>query len=242
MTRQRDIERERPRPDQRQLEMLRDIGTFRMIDTQHLAQYRYGGSDRAMRADVAQLAGMVETIELMERKADRQLEIVVLTKEGRRMLNLPRFTVRTREAFHDSQVYGAYREAATRIEAKGGTVARVVMDDEMKSMKARETNKKYPGRKENSPLTKPEKERIARELNLKLMPVVKRGQTELKIHIPDVRIEYEDKNGKPQLLDLEVTTSSYRAGSKQAKAAAGFALYSGSGAGSPVWGSHSIWR
>lgn len=247
MTREREFERERPRHDTRQTETMREIGRFRLINLEHLAAHRYDGRESDLREDLANLRSLVETRTVIDRKANRTIEVAVLTAKGKSMLKsdhreqsfyngralFDRF-VRPREVFHDAMIYPAYQDAAKRLEAKGATVDRIVLDHELKGLKARETNKPRPGRKENGPLTRAEQDAIARGLQLKVI----NG----KVHIPDLRIEYTDKDGEAKILDLEITTSSYRGAAKAAKAAAGFALCSGSGSGSPVWDDHHLWR
>jgi hypothetical protein len=43
--------------------------------------------------------------------------------------------------------------------------------------------------------------------------------------VPDVRVQYEDRNGNECRVDLEYLTETYRHGDISAKAQAGFALY-----------------
>ena len=46
-----------------------------------------------------------------------------------------------------------------------------------------------------------------------------------KIHYPDARIEYENEQGSPGRVDVEVTSDNYRNKSLQAKLSAGFKMY-----------------
>ena len=62
-----------------------------------------------------------------------------------------------------------------------------------------------------------------------------------RIHYPDARIEYENEQGSPGRVDVEVTSGNYRGKSLQAKLSAGFKLYAnGQGAkrqlSSQPWG------
>jgi hypothetical protein len=47
------------------------------------------------------------------------------------------------------------------------------------------------------------------------------------VHFPDVRIEYEDADGRSRLEDVEVTTVHYRGTHAAATAKSGFSRYSG---------------
>jgi hypothetical protein len=231
---------------------MREIGRFRLVNQEDLARYRYAGKTAEMSADLLRLVDrehLVERRTVVDLQKDRRIVVLVLTARGKAWLegdrphqavyNGQKFfdgLVRAREVYHDAEVYPAYQAAARKILAEGGIIQKIVLDHELKGVKARLTNRRYPGRHENSPLSAAQKREIARELHL---TVVKE-----KIHIPDAQIHYLDRVGDPQVLNLEVTTSSYRGRDLRSKAASGFSLFAAgrTHAGAPIWDDHHLWR
>jgi hypothetical protein len=53
-----------------------------------------------------------------------------------------------------------------------------------------------------------------------------------QVHFPDVRIEYEDKDGDVHHRDIEVTTEHYRGAHASSVSRSGFAVYGSAGGGS----------
>ena len=51
------------------------------------------------------------------------------------------------------------------------------------------------------------------------------------VQLPDLRIEYDTRDGDRTKVDLELTTEAYRAGQLAAKRQAGFTVYSAFGRG-----------
>jgi hypothetical protein len=244
-------ERQRSTLTQRQLETLREIGRFRLINQADLARFRYAGRSPEMAADLARLLDREHLIErriVVDLKRDRRMAVLVLTAKGKAWLegDRPRQAiyngqkffdgfVRAREVYHDAAIYPAYRAAAQKLLAEGGVIQRVVLDHELKGIKARLTNRREPGRAENPPLSGAQKREIAEKLHLRVV--------DGKIHIPDLQIHYLDADGEEKFLNLEVTTDSYRGRDVSPKRASGFSMYaSGSNhAGAPIWDDHHLW-
>ncbi len=236
----------------RQLETMREIGRFRLINQADLERFRYPGQPVEMASDLLRLIDRQHLIErrvVVDLQKDRRITVLVLTAKGKAWLDGDRPNqavydgqkffdgfVRAREVYHDAEIYPAYQAALRKLLADGGTIQRIVLDHELKGIKARLTNRRYPGRPENSPLSAAQKREIARELHL---TVVKD-----KIHIPDAQIHYLDRGGEHQVLNLEVTTSSYRGRDLRRKTASGFSLFAAgrTHAGAPVWDNHHLWR
>jgi len=111
-----------------------------------------------------------------------------------------------------------YQAEAGLIQERGGTIQRVVLDYELK-------------RQIYSPLAKAKQvsaseyrkrqAEVARENGLKVV----RG----KIPLPDLRIEYQTKEGETARVDLELATHHYHGSHMSAKAQAGFKTYAAEG-------------
>jgi hypothetical protein len=148
--------------------------------------------------------------------------LLTLTKKGHQFLRstgtVPRnqathygFT-KPREAHHDADLYRLYQKAAEDIERQGGKNPRVVLDFELKKRVFHDLAKLGP--EKHSPETKRE---IAEKHGLQVV----RG----KIPLPDLRIEYEGRDGDMARVDLELATEHYRGSNLAEKVRAGFSLY-----------------
>ena len=120
------------------------------------------------------------------------------------------------EIRHDATVYRAARSEIAKLEKTGASVKRVQLDYELKSQVSKVAERaRVKDGNEAAFLAKIE---AAKQMNL---PVGDDG----RIHYPDARIEYENEQGSPGRVDVEVTTDSYRNKSLQAKLSAGFKMY-----------------
>jgi hypothetical protein len=125
-----------------------------------------------------------------------------------------------RELSHDSQVYRAYLRAQERLGGRGARVRRVVLDFELKRDYQRFLQARNRGRKDHDgrPDREPEEIRLwAREHELPYFDDA--------VHLPDLRIEYEDRDGRLRHEDVEVTTAHYRGAHAAATARCGFVRY-----------------
>ncbi len=225
------------RPEEKQL--LTETGRFRVVRTADLRESLYHGKSGALDNDLRYLRdkGLIETSRVNLRRDGRRrsierVEVVTLTKEGRRLLiqdgDLPKDQkvyaglVKPREVEHDSQIYRAYRKEAERIESSGGTNLRVRLDYEIKADVQKAI---YRERKADPTRGMAEiKEQVARHFNL---PFVDGG-----IQIPDARIEYDlpraddhDQGSRTGHEDVEVLTAAYHRGHLRSKAQACFRNY-----------------
>jgi hypothetical protein len=200
-----------------------ELGKFRAVAREDLAEFVYGGNNDRLRPDVENLLrqGLVEMKSVPhEEMGSRQL--LTLTKNGHRFLTQTQSAdkgqalyhgfIKPREAHHDADLYRLYQKVAAKIEGQGGSNLRVVLDYEMKERLYHDLANL--GKDRNSA---DDKHAIAEKYRLQVV----RG----KIPVPDVRIEYETRHGEPARVDLELATGHYRGRNLAEKVLAGFALY-----------------
>jgi hypothetical protein len=200
-----------------------ELGKFRAVAKEDLAEFAYGGNNDHLRPDVENLVrqGLAEMKSIPhEEMGSRQL--LTLTKNGHRFLTetqsagkgqaLYHGFTKPREAHHDADLYRLYQKAAEKIEHQGGRNLRVVLDYELKKHLYRDLAKL--GKDRNSA---DGKHAIAEKHGLQVV----RG----KIPVPDVRIEYETRDGERARVDLELATSHYRGRNLSEKVRAGFSIY-----------------
>jgi len=214
-------------PDER--EAMYDMGRFRVVKSEDLAELRYRGKQSLMDQDTRSLMvqGLVQRKTEWTGKSGEVNTFWTLTKEGKRFLQkqypLPKGQalyigfVKPKELSHDAAIYPTFHREATLIEKDGGRISRVVLDYELK-------------KKAYSPLAKAKalgdaeyarrQAEIAREFSLKVV----KGH----IVLPDLRIEYVDRHGVAAHVDLEVATQNYHGSHAADKAAAGFKIYASS--------------
>jgi hypothetical protein len=206
-----------------EIETLNELGNFRAIATEDLEEFRYHGDKDRMRPDVANLIrqGLV-TEKSIPHSDTAPRQLLTLTKKGHQFLRstgtVPQnqatyygFT-KPREAHHDADLYRLYQKAAENIERQGGKNPRVVLDYELKKRVFHDLAKLGP--EKHSAESKRE---IAEKHGLQLV----RG----KIPLPDLRVEYEDREGDMARVDLELATEHYRGSNLAEKVRAGFSLY-----------------
>ncbi len=225
------------RPEERKAML--ELGRFRVIRTDDLAETVYGGRQRVLREDLSYLRskGLVETRHINLRRDGKRrhidrIEVATLTKGGRAWLRksgeVPAGQtvyagfVKPREMEHDSLIYRAYRKEAGKITDQGGTNLRVKLDFEIKAdvQKAIYAERKADSTRDMAGT----KEHVAKQQDL---PVV-----DGRIQIPDARVEFDrkldddqDQGSRTGHEDIEVLTAAYRPGHLRAKAQAGFRAY-----------------
>jgi hypothetical protein len=219
------------RPEE--LQLLREVGRFRVIRTRDLSETVYHNRASRMQRDLAYLRqhGLIEIDSVRSRRDGRRaetrsIEVVTLTREGRHLaqqtLSLPvrqrlyAGLVKPREIEHDSQIYRAFLKEAERIEQAGGCDLWVELDFELKSkiQKAIHAERQLHPEREMDDI-KPE---VAQAFDLPYVDHV--------IQIPDARIEYSlDHGSRTGHQDIEVLTAAYHPGHLRHKAQAGFHVY-----------------
>jgi hypothetical protein len=159
---------------------------------------------------------------------------VSLTKDGRSLLESHRdpdhehpqtFYAglgRERELEHDLQVYRAYEQAEDRLLDRGAHIERVVLDHELKSEYQRWLHERdrdhddYDGHPDRTP---DEIREWAYEHDLPYF--------DDEVHFPDVRVEYQEPDGRWEREDIEVVTPHYRGAHGASVARSGFSCYRG---------------
>jgi len=212
-----------------EMEAMADIGRFRTVDVQDLARFGYRGDQAHMRQDLENLRaqGLVEEKTVFHaHNAARKL--VTLTAEGHRTVRkasglkeeqrLYHGFVKPRELDHDADLYKVYQKAVTEVREKGGKPLRVRLDFELKQEinRAKEAARKL-SREERARFLRA----VAEENGLRA-----EGSS---IHLPDIQIEYETRNGRNERENLELLSHNYREDGIRTKASAGFKIYARAG-------------
>ncbi|HKW18308.1 MAG TPA: hypothetical protein VJO35_12450 [Terriglobales bacterium] len=206
-----------------EIQTLRDLGTFRAVDSEALAEIAYDRNHERMEQDLRNLIRQsLITRRGIEGRDKERLEILTLTKAGRRFLTrhklmphgqpIYRGLVKPKEAHHDAALYRLYHKAAREIERDGGRVRTVALDYELKKRINRELARLRPSHPDSN-----KKIEIAQAHGVRVV----NG----KVVVPDLQIEYETVEGQMARVNLELATKNYRPSQLQAKAQAGFTLY-----------------
>jgi hypothetical protein len=197
---------------------------FRAIEVRDLVQYRYSGRRGEFEADfrVLRAAGLVERANIEHPKSSRVYNVIVLSRAGRNAARRlsgggsgQQFYsgfVKPAEVRHDVGIYRMYQQEKAAIEAAAGTVIRVVTDFEIKRRLMSELNKRG-----EDPQDLRRKSGIAIRHDISLV----KG----RFVIPDLRVEYETRDGELSRVDLELATRDYKAGQIAAKRSAGIKIY-----------------
>jgi hypothetical protein len=206
-----------------EIQTLRELGTFRAVDSDALAEIGYGGNHDRMEQDLRNLIRQsLITRRGVEGGSQERFEVLTLTKEGRRFLAKQKLMpkgqpiykglVKPREARHDATLYRLYHKAAHQIERDSGKVRKVALDYELKKWINKELAMLGPDGHNSG-----KKNEIAQAHGVRVV----NGS----VVVPDLQIEYENAEGQLARVNLELATKHYRPGQLQAKAQAGFTLY-----------------
>jgi hypothetical protein len=217
-----------------QSRVLATVGAFRVVSS-HDIEESFGRAGDHRSADLRHLRenGLIETVP-WPGHGDR---IVTLTERGRDLLEANRHpreggagarqafyagVRKPRELEHDAQVYRAYREAADRVTSRGGRLRRVVLDYEFKREYQRFLQARNRGHADGDGRPDRDDDEIAAWALDHHLPYF-----DEQVHFPDVRLEYEDIDGRAREEDVEVTTPHYRGAHAGAVARSGFSSYGG---------------
>lgn len=215
------------RLNERQVATLRAIGAFRTVRAQDVVEGIYRGDETAFQRDQRRLESG-RLVASFKRRGRPQEHFLNLTLDGkelteRRLRPVSNQAIyagmqKLQELDHDAALYKMYLKASERIEAEGGRPVRIILDEELKKGLNRKLDaiQKLPRSEQRRAL-----ESLAAEHELKVI--------DDKIPIPDVRVEYERRDGERAHLDLEYVTEHYRADAIAEKARAGFSLYASPG-------------
>jgi hypothetical protein len=215
-----------------EVRILATTGAFRVVPAKDLVDHRRKPAD-ARTGDLRRLreAELVHTTPYVMGR--EKTVLVTLSDRGRELLESHRsrespeprqqfYTgiVKRRELSHDAQLYRAYLDAAERLQTRGNSVRRVVLDYELKRDYQRflgELNRERRRGQRDSESFDREVAEWARRHDL---PVV-----DDQVLFPDVRIEYERPDGERKVEDVEVITPHYRGAYAAAKGRTGFRCY-----------------
>lgn len=211
-------------------------GTFRAVPASDLReQYRdLATQDR----DLAHLrrSGLIRTTPYVVGRS--RTTLITLTDRGRGVLEQARRdrgdelrqvfyagVSKPRELAHDVRLYRAYERAAERLAERGARVRRVVLEEELKREYQRFLQAPNRGRRDASGRSGRDPEEVERWAREHHLPFV-----DGHVEFPDIRIEYDERDGRREVEDVEVTTPHYRGAHAAAKARAGFTCYRSVGA------------
>lgn len=215
---------------------LSTVGAFRVVPAAHL--HDADDPRNQLSHDLRHLreSGLVRTLPYVVGR--ERTTLVTLTSQGRDLLEACRRPegdrpsqtfydgiVKPRELAHDSRLYQAYLHAAERLHGTGARVHRVVLDAELKRDYQRFLQAHNRGRRDSSGRSDRTAEEIAQWAHEHRLPLV-----DEHVAFPDVRIEYEDRDGRDRVEDVEVTTPHYRGAHAAGRASTGFSCYRALGA------------
>jgi len=219
-----------------EIRTLATVGAFRVVPASDLRDDNGRSLDPSV-SDLRHLreSGLVHTTPYMIGRTRSSL--VTLTERGRDVLDALRREptntpsqafyhgrTRPREVSHDALVYRAYLRAADRLTARGAHVRHVVLDQELKREYQRFLQAANRGRRDPDGQPLRDQEAIERWAQLHELAYI-----DGHVHFPDVRIEYEDRDGRAAIEDVEVETPHYRGAHAAAKARGGFTCFRSGG-------------
>ena len=240
----RGSSRERVRANDREYRLSGDdvrvlaaVGAFRVVPASDLREPSPRTPTRPAR-DLERLRalGLVRTTPYVIGRT--RTTLVTLTKEGRSLLeqsrrpdvNGPRqpFYVgisKPRELAHDSRLYSAYMKAAERHLERGERMRSVVLEEELKREYQRFLQIENRARRHSGDPLGGNSDAVARWAQDHQLPC-----DDGHVQLPDARLEYEDRDGRRAVEDIEVVTPHYRGAHAAAKVRAGFTRYRAIGA------------
>ncbi len=202
-----------------------EISKFRTVRTEDLAEILYKGDSHRATQDLRSLTaqGFIRRRTLDGTEKDQLLTVTRPAKDFlqtskpqglHRNQALYHGFVKPREARHDATLYRLYHKAAQEIERHGGRKLRVILDFELKRKiycQLAKSRSLPPSQQADH------KKQVAEAHGLRVV--------DGKIPLPDLRIEYETREGEQARVDLELATKDYRGHHVAEKAKAGFSIY-----------------
>jgi hypothetical protein len=217
--------------------VLATVGAFRVVPSGDLREPNPRTPTRPAR-DLERLRdlGLVQTVPYVVGRT--RTTLVTLTGHGRDALEGARrpaadggrqaFYVgitKPRELAHDSRVYSAYMKAAERLAERGEPVRRVVLEEELKREYQRFLQAENRAHREHGETPEERADAVARWAQEHQLPY-----EDGHVQFPDARIEYDGRDGRRSVEDIEVVTPHYRGAHAAAKVRAGFSRYRAVGA------------
>jgi hypothetical protein len=217
--------------------VLATVGAFRVVPSGNLREPNPRTPTRPAR-DLERLRdlGLVQTVPYVVGRT--RTTLVTLTGHGRDVLEGARRSgadsdrqafyvgiTKPRELAHDSRVYSAYMKAAERLAERGEPVRGVVLEEELKREYQRFLQAENRARREHGQTPEERADAVARWAQEHQLPY-----EDGHVQFPDARIEYDGRDGRRAVEDIEVVTPHYRGAHAAAKARSGFTRYRASGA------------
>ena len=226
------LERERPLTRQQRSERaLADIGIYRLVPFEELADAHFGGRHREARRAVNTWIreGLAKEFKGKDEggapyalfsSTAKGASVLRDLAEGQGIDPGQRFsyTLRFRRdrLAHDAAVYGAARRERERLAREGARIRRVRLEGELRGTvlgRSLAVRRRLGQRAADA-----ERHRAAAELGL---PIDAEGQ----VLFPDLQIEYVDAAGRSGRVNVEVASDHYDAQQIRPKAAAGFRMH-----------------
>ena len=203
-----------------------EVGRFRTVAREDVHTHLYPKQERWLEQDLRSLVaqGLIQRRSAWIGKRHGSLEVLVLTKAAKELLErdwepdagqrVYAGFVKPSEVAHDAAIYRMFQAERRVIEQRGGAVLRVILDYELKRNIYAPLNKLR-----HLPAAEfAERQRaVAHENHLTVV--------QNRIVLPDLRIEYETRDGELARVDLELATEHYHGSHLADKAAAGFRIY-----------------
>ena len=216
--------------------LLATVGAFRAVPRDDLNQST-GRADGSRDKQIEHLrsSGLIETRPFGAGRS--RTTLVTLTERGRDLLDAAqdrshddrqRFYAgfaRRPEITHDAHFYRAYDRAAQAIRDRGGHVRRVVLDYELKGDYQRFLQERNRQKRDSDGRPDRTSDEVREWALAHRLPY-----EDEHVQFPDVRIEYEDRDGRREIEDLEIVTPHYRGAHAAAKGRSGFRQYRSGGA------------
>ena len=216
--------------------LMATVGAFRAVPLRDLETTEgRGRSDRDRDIDHLRSAGLIETRPFGAGRSRTML--VTLTERGRDLLEAAqdrslddrqRFYAgfaRRPEIAHDAHFHRAYERAAESIRERGGNVRRVMLDYELKRDYQRFLQERNRQKRDSDGRPDRTEDEVRAWALAHQLPY-----EDDRVQFPDVRIEYEDRDGRREFEDLEIVTPHYRGAHAAAKGRSGFRQYRSAGA------------
>ena len=219
------------------IRLMTRVGAFRVVPANELRASNPRTPTRPAR-DLERLRehGLVKTMPYVIGRT--RTTLVTLTDRGRDLLEVHRSPAsregdqkfyagvsKPRELAHDARVHAGYERAVAKLEGQGARVRRVVLEEELKADYQRFLQRGNKGRRDGQGEPERDRETIARWAREHELPC-----HDGHVDLPDARIEYVDRDGRPRVEDIEIVTPHYRGAHAAAKAASGFSQYRAAGA------------
>ena len=205
---------------------LGEVGKFRVVGINDLAEFAYNGDRSLAQKDIENLArqGLLARTTIADPEHNAT-PVLTLTREGHKLLSRGKVVPssqaiyhglkKPKEAFHDADLYRLYHKVSDEIEGRGGKIVRVQLDYELKQELYSRLARLSAGKRGDAD---PIRKEVAGHFYLKVVSG--------RIPIPDLRIEYVNENDyEIHRRDLELATEHYRPRGLSEKARAGFELY-----------------